>query len=264
MSRKPLDPEAGRPPEAWRDGYPAVAAWMAKDPDSESFVYRKFDKLSARNLLNLQSELIDLESRQEKFDEESRNSNDQVLKQSNRKWETFAKNAVVREQERQRMELNKEIRAKLREYHETLLLQSQIANLDRPSNRVLSAFHSWFTVLGGRAKDVLDDRPDLVRRAEDGQGTTGHYLEKHVVWAVAIISTIIAAILLIGAIVGLYIVQKTEWRLIMLSCFTALFAISVGLLTSARRAEIFGSTAAYAAVLVVFVSSNLVTLPPGG
>jgi hypothetical protein len=40
---------------------------------------------------------------------------------------------------------------------------------------VLSAFHSWFTggiqpatgtkidpVLGGRAKDVLDDRPDLV------------------------------------------------------------------------------------------------------
>ena len=118
MSRKPLDPEAGRPPEAWRDGYPAVAAWMAKDPDSESFVYRKFDKLSARNLLNLQSELIDLESRQEKFDEESRNSIDQVLKQSNRKWETFAKNAAVREQERQRMELNKEIRAKLREYRE--------------------------------------------------------------------------------------------------------------------------------------------------
>jgi hypothetical protein len=68
--------------------------------------------------LNLQSELIDLESRQEKFDEESRNSNDQVLKQSNRKWETFAKNAAVREQERQRMELNKEIRAKLREYRE--------------------------------------------------------------------------------------------------------------------------------------------------
>lgn len=75
--------------------------------------------------------------------------------------------------------------------------------------------------------------------------------------AVAIISTIIATILLIGAIIGLYIVQDPKSRLIMLSCFTALFAISVGLLTSARRAEIFGSTAAYAAVLVVFVSSNL-------
>lgn len=131
MSRKPLDAEAGRPPEAWRDGYPAVAAWMTRDPDNESFIYRKFDKLSARNLLNFQSELIGLESKLEKFDAEARNSNDQVLKQSTRKWETFMKNAAEREQERQRMELNKEIRAKLREYHETLLLQSQIAALDR-------------------------------------------------------------------------------------------------------------------------------------
>jgi hypothetical protein len=33
-------------------------------------------------------------------------------------------------------------------------------------------------------------------------------------------------------------------------------------LTNARRAEIFGSTAAYAAVLVVFVSSNLGNVSP--
>jgi hypothetical protein len=118
MNRKPLDTEAGRPPEAWRDGYPAVAAWMTRDPDNESFIYRKFDKLSARNLLNLQSELIDLESKLEKFDAEVRSSEDQVLKQSTRKWETFVKNAAEREQEGKRMELNKEIRAKLREYRE--------------------------------------------------------------------------------------------------------------------------------------------------
>lgn len=101
-----------------------------------------------------------------------------------------------------------------------------------------------------------------MRRAEDGQGNTGHYLEKHVVWAVSIVSTIIAAILLIGAIIGLYIVLNPVSRLVMISCFTALFAISVGLLTNARRAEIFGSTAAYAAVLVVFVSSNLGNVSP--
>jgi hypothetical protein len=118
MNRKPLDAEAGRPPEAWRDGYPAVAAWMTRDPDNESFIYRKFDKLSARNLLNLQSELIDLESKLEKFDDESRKCNDQVLKQSTRKWETFVKNATEREQEGKRMELNKGIRAKLREYRQ--------------------------------------------------------------------------------------------------------------------------------------------------
>ena len=43
----------------------------------------------------------------------------------------------------------------------------------------------------------------------------------------------------------------------MVALFTALFAGVVGMLTNARRAEIFGSTAAYAAVLVVFVSGGL-------
>jgi hypothetical protein len=118
MNRKPLDTESGRLPEAWRDGYPAVAAWMTRDSDNESFIYRKFDKLSARNLLNLQSELIDLEWKLEKFDAEARNCEDLVLKQSTRKWESFVKNAAEREQEGKRIELNKEIRAKLREYRE--------------------------------------------------------------------------------------------------------------------------------------------------
>jgi len=42
----------------------------------------------------------------------------------------------------------------------------------------------------------------------------------------------------------------------LIGMFTLLFALVVALLTNARRAEIFGSTAAYAAVLVVFVSGN--------
>ena len=43
----------------------------------------------------------------------------------------------------------------------------------------------------------------------------------------------------------------------MVALFTAFFAVFVGLLMNARRAEIFASTAAYAAVLVVYVSGNL-------
>lgn len=70
-------------------------------------------------------------------------------------------------------------------------------------------------------------------------------------------STVVAAGLLIGAIVGLYIEPNPVARLTMISCFTALFALNVGLLTNAGRAEVFASTAAYAAVLVVFVSRNL-------
>lgn len=45
----------------------------------------------------------------------------------------------------------------------------------------------------------------------------------------------------------------------MLCGWTVLFAACVGLLTNAKRDQIFGATAAYAAVLVVFVSGNLGT-----
>jgi len=76
-------------------------------------------------------------------------------------------------------------------------------------------------------------------------------------WAVAFISTVIAAILLIGAITSLYFVTNPGAKLGMISGFTILFAIGVGLLTNAKRSEIFAATAAYAAVLVVFVSGNL-------
>ncbi len=72
-----------------------------------------------------------------------------------------------------------------------------------------------------------------------------------------IISTVLAAILLIGAIISLYWVKKPKARLGMIAGFTTLFALSVGLLTNAIRAEVFAATAAYAAVLVVFVSGDL-------
>lgn len=77
------------------------------------------------------------------------------------------------------------------------------------------------------------------------------------VWVVALINTILAAALLIGAIIGLYFVKKPGKRLGMVAGLTACFALCVWLLTNARRAELFVATAAYAAVLVVFVSGNL-------
>jgi len=65
--------------------------------------------------------------------------------------------------------------------------------LDRPSRRVLSAFHSWFTggirkedgqkidpVLGGRAKDMLDDQHDLAAlRAPVDKDALSRFLQNH-------------------------------------------------------------------------------------
>ena len=56
-----------------------------------------------------------------------------------------------------------------------------------------------------------------------------------------------------GSIFALYYVQSQLIRLVMISAFNLLFAIAMVLMTECRRAEVFGATAAFAAVLVVFV-----------
>jgi hypothetical protein len=66
-----------------------------------------------------------------------------------------------------------------------------------------------------------------------------------------------AAIFLITAIVALYYIDSPTARLGTLCGFTIVFAANLASFTNCRRYEIFVATAAYAAVLVVFVSGNL-------
>ena len=72
-----------------------------------------------------------------------------------------------------------------------------------------------------------------------------------------IISIISAIVLLIGAVIVLYFVTNPKAQLTILCGWTAFFALTLGLLTNARRQDVFAATAAYAAVLVVFVRGNL-------
>jgi uncharacterized membrane protein len=63
--------------------------------------------------------------------------------------------------------------------------------------------------------------------------------------------------MLFGSIFNLYYVAGPKKRLGIVAAYTVAFALCVGLLTNAGRAEVFAASAAYAAVLVVFVSGNL-------
>jgi len=85
-----------------------------------------------------------------------------------------------------------------------------------------------------------------------------YFPHRRVQIASAITSIFLSAILLIGAIVCLLSISKTNVKLQigMILLFTTLFAAVVGLLTNARKAELFGCTAAYAAVLGVFISGS--------
>ncbi|KAF4853530.1 hypothetical protein CGCSCA4_v002346 [Colletotrichum siamense] len=277
---------------AQRIGYAEAANWMARDVDNETLIYRRFDELGTRNLLYLQSELLNIEHRLNELDREDAEDEDMDWQMVVCDWEklgeiVYASGAVAAEEiqaskAKARAQLVEKLCQKLEEYHKTLLRQSEIAKLKRPNNRVLDAFKAWFTgvsELSGRETEILNDANDLValnpaqetdylseflRRkwpikadARENGVQIGRYEERSISIAVAVISTLIAATLLIGSITGLYFAKNDTAKLGLIAFFTAVFALSVGITTNARRAEIFAGTAAYAAVLVVFVSGDL-------
>ena len=156
-----------------------------------------------------------------------------------------------------------------------MLLESQILSLSPPAESTLNAFRRWFTstavpVLWGRDQHLFDDDRDLVALAPVDNDRLNHFLRTHLGWlfrtrrhgdsasklfyypprriqtAGALLSIIASAVLLIGAIVCLLLIAdySIHLRVGMIVLFTCLFAFVVGLFTNARRAEIFGASAA--------------------
>ena len=98
-------------------GYASFAHFISSDPDLS--VYRRFNYISARNILYLQSELADLERRLREFDaedhrEEKLGNMDHIL--STRCWSTFSARAQFPGQEKEKMELILRTRALVKEY----------------------------------------------------------------------------------------------------------------------------------------------------
>ncbi|KAJ3573951.1 hypothetical protein NPX13_g4517 [Xylaria arbuscula] len=284
-------------------GYAQWASWIASDPDNEPFVFRKFDELGALNLLYFQSEMIQLEIQIKELGLEDVQQPNIDSITAARQWEALleqcatselAENANpatvasnTRTRAKAKMQLIIHLRDKIRQYHEALLLQSIIANLQPPSGRVLRATKQMFsqegyTVIDGKARDYLDaddlvalkspamdhlsnylrkaratkDKPGL---AQDGRPRIKRFEERKITQLLGFITILVAIVFLIGPILALYLAQSAPARLALVVVFTAGFAASVWLITNARRAEIFFGTATYAAVLVVFISNGDLT-----
>ena len=102
-------------------GYAFLAEFIASDRFAKSTAsYRRFDRLSARNLLYLQTELNCLEGRQEALDEEDLQA-DFDAQRACADWELSearSKNVSSEHHERElkRMNVVREVRAKIKEY----------------------------------------------------------------------------------------------------------------------------------------------------
>ncbi|KAI1359186.1 hypothetical protein F5Y08DRAFT_332537 [Xylaria arbuscula] len=294
-----------RPSESPKStGYAQWASWIASDPDSEPFVFRKFDELGALNLLYLQSEMIHLETQIKELCLEDVRQPDIDSINAARQWEALLEQSApseltdnpdpatvaskARTRAKSKMKLILQLREKLREYHDALLLQSNVANLQPPSERVLRATKQMFsqegyTIIDGKARDYLDaddlvalkspamdhlsnylrkaratkDKPGLT---QDGRPRIKRFEERKITQLLGLITILVAIVFLIGPILALYLAQSAPARLALVVVFTAGFAASVWLITNARRAEIFlVQRREYAAVLVVFISNGDLT-----
>ncbi|KAH6666047.1 hypothetical protein B0J14DRAFT_205829 [Halenospora varia] len=274
------------------DGYPAAAAFIAADPDRSLSIYRCFQRLSSRNLLYLEAELLELEKQQDILDvEDSRG--DQSTYQCLRSWRRLVESENPRQ--RQRLELIKKIRSTLKEYYKVLDLQGRILKMESPQSRSLETLRLWQNgdsegsngrrapILSGLSAGRLENENDLVTLTPNSpefntdwlvklvslpylrllcleshiNNSIAHFSMRKINRAAAILNMLIAAVLLLGAIILLYFITDSHIRIGIICIFTVAFALSIYLLTNARRTEVFASTAAYAAVLVVFVSGNL-------
>src|SRR5450432_3443155 len=73
------------------NGFPRVADKIASDPDKTTTIYRRFDRLSARNLLYLEAELAELEALQDKQDDDDLRfrKNDDATGRCHHDWNMF-------------------------------------------------------------------------------------------------------------------------------------------------------------------------------
>jgi hypothetical protein len=100
-----------------RTGFPELASRIAVNPDYEAFIFRKFDRLSARNLLHLESKLAYLEWKLDQADEQALHSPDNETHRSIRAWEAFEENAKNDTRPEQAwMIIAEDIRETLKEY----------------------------------------------------------------------------------------------------------------------------------------------------
>ncbi|KAL2063967.1 hypothetical protein VTL71DRAFT_4461 [Oculimacula yallundae] len=271
-------------------GFALVASKIASDPDKTTTIYRLFDELSSRSLVFYQAELAELEEQLKDIDEEDSAARDDDSVQCQKEWSEFERSAEQGiKKEQRRMDRVMKIRGKLEKYHSALANHRTLLTAPPPSSSTVEAFRNWFfhNTSGenpdctngrtwGASARAYDDIHDLVAlrvpadqdlissfvqnnlaiffQTSAPDGKTAYISERSVARFVAIISTVLAAIMLFGAVISLYYVQNPRALLGMVSGWTVIFAVCVGQLTNAKRDQVFGATAAYAAVLVVFLN----------
>ncbi|KAF1963508.1 hypothetical protein CC80DRAFT_530359 [Byssothecium circinans] len=223
-----------------------LADFMAGSRDGSRVLVRRFERANLRALLAMEMEIAVLEGR---LEDAAGKGGDGV------EW------------------LERGIGERVREYYKRLLLTKEIMALPHASQKSIEdsrcAFpdhigQSPWPVPKYRNAEHVSDLCTLIPSTAPDPLTNlfaKFSNSKHTPHFMAFLTAMCAVVFLVGAMVGLYFVENMRTRLGMSAVFTVLFAGTIAALTHTRRHDVFVATAAYAAVLVVFISGNIAAKP---
>ena len=97
-------------------GFPQVAAFIAKDSDKTTTIYRRFDSLYAQNLLYLQARLQKLEAQKNAIDQQDLSNPTRNAAKGASSWEDLETLALTDERENERLELAEKLEITIKAY----------------------------------------------------------------------------------------------------------------------------------------------------
>ncbi|CAL8581470.1 hypothetical protein XPA_007160 [Xanthoria parietina] len=264
-------------------GYPKLAAFMNS---SDNFLMcRRFDFLHTRVLLHRQDELAEMEKALIAMDDEDEEL-DQLSLESRRRDD--------QRPEPSRKSLMTKIDGKLKDYDDIITRIRRNVTIPRPLDRDYGSLYKWMNDKkplcraeskyikyqddiialaekqeGGWFDGVLEDTLSVFPRrftrfilssSEERKKTDDEYVQLYSKYRVDVLArlilTVVAVVLLMVPTAVLFLVPEHDiLKIMLIMIFTMLFSAALSVFTKAKRHEMFAATAAYCAVLVVFLGN---------
>ncbi|KAI1094634.1 hypothetical protein F5B19DRAFT_490166 [Rostrohypoxylon terebratum] len=260
-------------------GYEGYSNFIASD--DEFFVLRRFNALNVRIALLLQDEISKLENELSEIDRDC-----------SKKSASDINNGTLRHDEvEDRTEILNKIRRKIRNYNDFIIQQTAVDKYDSAPRRVIKSIRNWHSNHGNRAVDAdeqgylaREKEKDLisilpkdklpVRRLIDHSrrlrtfsiwrrespdipdydaDLVSYYSDERIDSFASGLIVATGVIMLIAPIWILQWLQNQVYKLVVITLFVFVFLLTLSLAMATKPFEALGATAAYAAVLMVFL-----------
>ncbi|KAI0864928.1 hypothetical protein F4860DRAFT_383945 [Xylaria cubensis] len=257
-------------------GYRGYTGLVASEDDF--FILRRFNSLNVRIALLLQDEIVVLENELAEIDG-----------RSSRKDSDDLHNGSFRQDQNDRTAVLHKIRQRMLKYNEFVLQQAEMKKFQRPRGQDIRSLRNWhhnhdYVAISPEESKYLDHESDLfgvvkkdkmpLRRLidnsrrlrtlsiwrlknqgapNDEEDMVSYYSDKRIDTFASSIIVSLGIIMLLAPLWTLYALKSSALKLAVITVFVTTFLIILSFTMVAKPFEALGATAAYAAVLTVFL-----------